>query len=383
MRGIAIIGAIGLSLALVPAAPASAAGASKCSFDETIATVSVVIPETETAVLSRSGNAIHLGGIACGTATVLNTDLVLFVDDQVGTPGRPNVTIDLRGGPFAPGATEETDGASEIELWHDISDFPGAGTLRIVGGDGPDTLEVVTGLSEGASGAWIDIDTGEGLDGEGDVDITLFEQFEFILGEGDDRIGMGDVQGFGPPMDVIGGPGDDVLPDGVHGDSISGGPGRDLLVIYFGDVHLDLTEPTFESGGEPGQPISGIEDVRVLNGTNAIEGSPGPNLLIGGPGTDFITGWGGDDVIRGGGDHDHITGAGGDDTLIGGVGPDDLVGGSGVDDLMGGDGPDHLWGNEGGDHLSGGRGNDVLRGGPDKDSCFGGAGVDSVSGCEP
>jgi Ca2+-binding RTX toxin-like protein len=380
MRGIAIIGAIGLSLALAPAAPVAAA--SKCVFDEPTATVHIVIPETETAVLSRSGNAIHLDGLACGSATVLNTDLVLFVDDQIGAPGRPNVTIDLRGGPFAPGATAEADGTSEIELWHDISSFPGAGTLRIVGGDGPDAIEVVTGLSEGMSGAWFDIDTGEGLDGEGDVDITLFERFEFTLGEGNDRIGMGDVSGFGPPMEVVGGPGDDVLPDGVHSDSISGGPGRDLLIIYFGDVQLDLTAPTFESGGEPGQPISGIEDVRVLNGTNAIEGSPGPNLLIGGPGTDFIAGWGGDDVIRGGGEDDHISGMGGDDTLVGGTGPDDLLGGSGADDLLGGDGPDHLWGNDGGDHLSGGRGNDVLRGGLDKDACSGGAGVDTVTGCD-
>jgi Ca2+-binding RTX toxin-like protein len=372
---------VGVLTWLMPAAPAVAAAA--CSFDEVTATVHVTIPGRETAVLARSGDAILLDGVMCETASVLNTDLVLFVDDQVGTPGKPNVTIDLSGGPMAPGLTAEDDGSSEIEIWHAISDFPGAGTLRIVGTAGDDRVEVMIGLSEGESGAWFDLNTGSGVDGEGDIDIRLFERFEFDLGEGDDRIGMGDVDGFGPPMEVIGGPGDDVLPDGVHGDSISGGSGRDLLVIYFGDVHLDLTEPTFESGGEPGQPISGIEDVRVLTGQNVIEGTAGPNLLIGGPATDFIFGRGGNDVIRGGGGDDHITGMGGNDMLVGGSGPDDLVGGSGADDLTGGDGPDNLWGSDGGDQLSGGNGDDVLRGGLGNDSCSGGPGDDTVTGCDP
>jgi Ca2+-binding RTX toxin-like protein len=378
MRGIAIIGAIGLSLFL---APAPATAVSTCSFDEPNATVHVVIPGADTAVLSRSGDAIRLDGVACETATISNADLILIVDDELGPVGKPNVTIDLSGGPFAPGPTVETDGSSEIEIWHEISEEP-AGTLRIVGSPGNDRFDM-TNLSEGEVGAWFDMDVGSGLDGEGDLDITSFERFEFALGGGDDQVRIDELGGFAPPMKLVGGPGNDVLPDGTAGDEIHGGTGRDLLLAYIGDLRLDLTEPTFESGGELGQPISGIEDVRALSVSNIIEGTPGPNLLIGGATTDYIFGRGGNDVIRGGGGDDHVTGMGGNDVLAGASGPDELVGGSGADDLSGGDGPDRLWGGEGGDHLSGGRGNDVLRGGLGNDSCFGGAGTDTVSGCDP
>jgi hypothetical protein len=367
-----------LTLALLVPTPASAAAT--CSFDSDTATVHVVIPEFEAATLSRSGEAIHLDGAACGAATVTNTNLVLFVDDQVGPPGKPSITIDLSGGPLAPGATPEADGSSEIEIWHEISDFPGADLLRVIGTDGDDPIEVLEGYSEGTFGAWLDIDVGAGLDGEGDIGINLFERFEFDLGKGDDRLGLDGTGGFMPPMVLRGGPGDDVLPDGTHPDEIYGGSGRDLLVCYQ-DVFIDLTQDTFFGGGAE-QPFSGIEDVQALSFGNGIQGDAGSNLLIGGPGTDFIEGRGGNDEIIGGDDDDFLDGQNGDDVVEGGPGPDRLTGGRGSDTLDGGADADQIFGDAGNDLLFGGPDDDVLHGGQGFDACDGGTGNNTFTSCE-
>lgn len=376
MKG-ALVGLAGLVWFITPV-PASAAAA--CSFDEAGATVHVVIPEWDTATLARGGDAILLDGVPCGAATVTNTDLVLLVDGQEGELGKPSVTIDLSGGPFAPGLTPEADGSSELEIWHEISSFPGADLMHIIGSDGDDPIEVIEGYSEGTFGAWLDVDVGAGLDGEGDIGINLFERFAFDLGDGDDRVGLDDTGGFMPPMVLYGGPGDDVLPDGTHEDAIHGGGGRDRLVSYFG-IFIDLTQDTFFGGGIE-QRFSGIEDVEALSFDNAIDGSQGQNLLIGGPGTDFITGRGGDDRVVGGDGDDVIDGQSGDDDIEGGLGPDRLTGGKGADTLDGGADADELSGDTGDDLLFGGEADDFLHGGFGFDTCDGGTGTDTIEGCE-
>jgi Ca2+-binding RTX toxin-like protein len=374
---VALIGLVTtVSFLVAPVARAAAT----CSFDAGTGTVHVVIPEFEMTVLSRGGSAILVDGTPCGGATVKNTDLVLFVDDQVGPPGKPSVTVDLSGGPFAPGHTRESDGSSEIEIWHEISDFPGADLMRIVGSAGDDPIEVIEGLSEGTFGAWLDIDVGSGLDGEGDIGINRFERFEFDLGGGNDRVGLEGTGGFMPPMVLHGGPGDDVLPDGTHPDEIHGGSGRDMLVGY-GSLFIDLTQTIFVGGGGE-QPFSGIEDVWALSFDNGIDGDSRPNLLIGGPGTDFITGRGGSDVIVGGEGDDFIDGQSGDDVVAGGLGPDRLTGGKGADTLDGGGDADELSGDAGDDSLFGGDADDLLSGGPGFDVCDGGSGSNTITGCE-
>jgi Ca2+-binding RTX toxin-like protein len=371
---------IGLTLILALITPTPASAAATCAFDSDTATVHVVVPEFETATLSRSGDAIYLDGAPCGAATVTNTDLILFVDDQVGPPGKPSITVDLSGGPFAPGVTAEADGSSEIEIWHEISDFPGADLLRVIGSDGDDPIEVIEGYSEGTFGAWLDIDVGAGLDGEGDIGIGLFEHFEFDLGRGDDRVGLNGTGGFMPPMVLRGGSGDDVLPDGTHSDEIYGGRGRDLLVGYW-SLMIDLTQSTFFGNGIE-QPFSGIEDVQALSVDNGIQGDAGSNLLIGGPGTDFIEGRGGNDEITGGEGDDFIDGQNGDDIVEGGPGPDRLTGGRGSDALDGGSESDQIFGDAGNDLLFGGPDDDVLHGGLGFDACDGGTGNNTFTSCE-
>ena len=368
------------TLALTSFSPVPAQAAASCLFNAETATIEVVIPEFESATLARAGDAILVDTQPCGSARITNTDLIHVVDDQIGPPGRPSLTIDLSGGPFAPGLTREGDGSSEIEIWHDISDFPGADLLRIVASAGDDPIMPIVGLSEGTFGAWLDVDVGQGLDGEGDIDIERFERFQFDLGAGNDHLDLSAVEGFMPPMLLHGGPGNDIMPDGTHPDEIHGGPGRDLLVAYQ-DIFIDLDQTTFFGGGAE-QPFSGIEDVRALSFGNAIDGNSGPNLLIGGPGTDFITGRGGPDEIDGGDGDDFLDGLGGDDTISGGPGPDQITGGKGSDSLDGGADADHLSGDAGNDRLAGGDDDDLLHGGLGFDVCDGGAGTNTVTDCE-
>ena len=361
------------------AAPIARAAAT-CTFDAGTGTVHVAIPGFEMTVLSRGGTTILVDGAPCGGATVTNTDLVLFVYDPMGPLGKPSITVDLSGGPFAPGLTQEADGSSEIEIWHEFSGFPGADLLRVVGSAGDDPIEVIEGLSEGTFGAWLDLDVGSGLDGEGDIGINFFERFEFDLRGGNDRVGLDGTGGFMPPMVLHGGPGDDVLPDGSHPDEIHGGRGRDMLVGYW-SLFIDLTQPTFIGGGGE-QPFSGIEDVWALSFDNGIDGDGRPNLLIGGPGTDFISGRGGGDELVGGEGDDVIDGQGGRDVVEGGPGPDRLSGGKGADTLDGGGDADELSGDAGNDSLFGGEGDDVLSGGVGFDTCDGGSGSNTSTGCE-
>src|SRR5919201_4230830 len=131
-----LLGILPLALAfslLWPAAVAQAAVS--CSFDALTGTVSVTFAHGDVPTISRLGDAIAVDGVACGTATVTNTDSidVAFADDF----DSDTVVVDLAGGPLAPGATDEGDGSSEIEI--EITGGDGSfDTLRIIGSSGPD-----------------------------------------------------------------------------------------------------------------------------------------------------------------------------------------------------------------------------------------------------
>src|SRR5436190_9717431 len=92
-----------LFIALAMTAPAAHAAVS-CTKQGT--TVRVTLGAGDAAGIARSGDAIHVNGSACGTATVNNIDRIAVT----GSTGNEKVTIDLSGGQFAPGATSEPTG---------------------------------------------------------------------------------------------------------------------------------------------------------------------------------------------------------------------------------------------------------------------------------
>ncbi len=177
-------------------------------------------------------------------ATVRNTDTI-----RLTIVGLSFADVDLSGGPFAPGATAEAEGAPEIEIRVSVPE----GSVDVLGSDGDDTWHW------GPGGANPGLNLNPRDRGDRDVDITVGGDLAGPIfaspGDGDDTIveapagdtgGMVDADG-GAGDDVlraplratanlVGGPGDDTLAGGRESDdSISGGPGDDTVAVRDGE----------------------------------------------------------------------------------------------------------------------------------------------------
>lgn len=143
----------------------------------------------------------------------------------------------------------------------------------------------------------------------------------------------------------------------VHGDSVWGGDGDDLLL-----------------GGDADDFLLGDW------GNDRLHGDAGNDTLSGSAGNDTLDGGAGSDALWGGTDNDTLSGDADDDRLSGEDGDDVLRGGDGKDIIAGGSGNDRLLGDDGNDRLVAGAGNDVLLGGAGDDELWGDAGADLMTG---
>ena len=258
LRGIPPL-ALALSL-LWPAAVARAAVS--CSFDDAAGIVSVSFAHGDVPTVSRLGDAIAVDGVACGTATVINTDSIdiAFADDS----DSDIVVIDLSGGPLAPGATDEGDGSSEIEI--DVTGGDGSfDTLRIVGSSGPDAFASIPLVA-------VNLNAGEAVtDADVTVDATI--SLELIGGDGDDELSADLFSSFGREI-VFGGNGDDRLSGrglGSFDDVLDAGPGRDIADFSLGnEVHVAW----LESGGlrvdSTGGEVENVEVAILTDGGDTV-----------------------------------------------------------------------------------------------------------------
>lgn len=197
---------------------ARAATATVCSFDDTTGVVTVAVGEGVEATISRTGDAVAVDGIACETATVSTADLIQVVLPQVSQA--ETVVVDLAGGQLAPGATDEGDGSSEIELEIEGTDDD-ADTLRLVGSSGADAI-VVQGLT-------LNLNADEEVDDDDVTVVTVGARFELLGGEGDDLLSFPNYGSEAYVEKILqGGPGDDRLSGDVSFVQIDGGPGRDV-----------------------------------------------------------------------------------------------------------------------------------------------------------
>jgi Ca2+-binding RTX toxin-like protein len=253
------------------ALPASAAAAPTCTYDPTTATVELALdaPAANGAyTLARNVNRIGwLDGRpvpgaafnACPGATVTNTDTI----EVTGTTDADDLVIDLANrfplspGGFAPGLTPETDGTSEIEIDVDLDAPSSIDTVEIYGTPGAD---IVTGGLDRVSRLPALL-----LDGDADEDLTLARGRSQLVVDGNGGDDVLELAGVGTGVnytgDVVldGGPGDDVLIGGDGDDTITGGAGWDL----------------FQGGG-------GIDTI------DAADGVAGEHIT-GGPGKDTVT----------------------------------------------------------------------------------------------
>jgi Ca2+-binding RTX toxin-like protein len=283
-----------LVVALVGAAPASAAVS--CTYQSASATARVTLTEGATAgTVSRdAAGVIRANGVACGLATVTNTDTVAVVGD-----GRTQtLSVDLTGG-FGPGKTAELTGVSEIEFTVNLG--AEGDVLRVLGSNGPDT--VLFGS------------LGGNLNGDNDADDLRWAgvgTFVLVGRDGADALSAAGSALTGQPL-----LGKDVQAYGGAGDdSLTGGGFRNKL---YGDAD-----------SSSGTPVGAGNDV-----------------LVGNAWGDDLFGHGGNDRISGGGAIDRIFGGPGNDVEDGGTGADEFDFGissapDGADVIAGGPGEDTL-----------------------------------------
>jgi hypothetical protein len=198
-----------------------------------------------------------------GTPTVFNTDTISVVLRQLAS-----VDLRLDGGPFAPGATPETEGASEIEI--QLSGANSQGNL--VGTPRGDEFHW------GPGGAHAGLNFNPRSAGDKDVDVTISGRDAFLV-----------AQGAG---------------------------GTDTITVEPGAL---ISDGIFTEGGR------GNDVLNAPQGSGSILfGQSGNDAIAGGRYADDIDGGRGNDRITGGGGPDHITGGPGRDRLLGGTGRDHI-----------------------------------------------------------
>lgn len=298
--------------------------ATACTYDPGARAVAVVVAAGEARSIQVSGSQILADGAPCGAATVTNTDRISITDPSVG--GSATATLDLSGGPFAPGATDEPGASDEIEIAVNLGDGPGD-RLVIAGGPGDDSL------LGGTLGLNLNAHELAGVD----VDLTAsgVESWEILGGGGNDRLDAGGGPVVGSPLPspaaIRGGSGSDVLVGGQAGDVVDGGEGFDTVDYSrsSGAVSVTIGDGVAGDGvpGEGDDVLGTVEAAIGGPGDDTIQGDGSAELLLGGPGGDTLIGGGGDDDLRG---------EDGDDSLSGGINDDQLVGGPGDDVEIGG-----------------------------------------------
>jgi Ca2+-binding RTX toxin-like protein len=276
------------ALAPVPARAAT------CAYEPGPKNVTVTATERfDDAVVSvGSGGAILVDGLACGTATVTNTDLVrgnLLASDQ-------GFTVDLSGGAFVPGAQTAAEGSSpEIEF--EVTAAPEAlgPNLRVVGGGGADVIAL--GTDQGATLLNLNAQEADGIDADLTASGAGFVVFVEGRGGADTVTATGAAGTIAPlarPLLARGGAGGDVIAGGTSADGLNGGRGRDRL----------------DGGGRADFLVGGPDADRVLGGRGADElfGRTGPDRLLGGRGNDRLRGGRGFDRCSGGPGSDDLDG---------------------------------------------------------------------------
>lgn len=362
MRPIGLSALAGVALIAAMLVPADSLAAVSCQYNGSSKHLEVF--ESSPTTIVRNGSEIQVNSgttpVACtGAPTVTNTDAIIVFDSAP-----PNfayfVTIDLAGGPFAPGATNESgsndeieielqdvesvefEGASGVDNWRfgsDGANLNGAAesNFLIVGVDTDVTFLATTNRVRIDAAGSSDVIRGSGGLGAG----TPFQVPMHLYGAaGDDQLTGGDAPdtiGFQGAIStdagndtMAGGAGADALGSDVGNDTIDGGADVDSL-SYFNapaGVTLDLASAGPQNTGGGGtDTVAGVENVGGSNFADTLLGDAAANALRGEGNGDTLDGRAGVDTLLG-----DSGGAFGDDTfMLRDGGPDSANCGPGAD----------------------------------------------------
>ena len=338
----------------VTSASTALAAPTNCTFDDTSGTVTLAVGDGLVATISRQDAAVTIDGIPCGSATVTNTDLI-----EVTTPAVSVeiVTVDLSGGLLAPGATDESDGSSEIEL--DIQ----LGGAAIGTFDEVHLLGTPSGDTMSADGFSANLNADEPAPDE-DVIVSGDGELELLGAEGDDTLVLAGFGGEGLeiPKTARGGLGADRLVGDLNGSLLDGGSGRDTADYSSAGFPLNLVWD--EAGSSIFQFNVGLDDladveVAVLSDDHDVAvyqgAAKGETLLGAGPDTAIV-----DEPVAGGLPTDRIVrgGPGSLDVLTLGSTPSDPITLELAPNTLGGSWTAIFAGFE---YMEGGTGNDRFR----------------------
>jgi hypothetical protein len=235
-------------------APQASEAKISCRYDAGKMALSVTATGFDEAGIRRFGEEILISPfleppILCkgGRPTVANTDRV-----EITAEGEGSAWIELEGGPFAPGATAEPDGFSEIEF-----KIRGNGFVDFEGGPGRDHFRFMDSGRE--SGANLNADQDNDLDLITPAKPSLFLVVVVEGGPGADLIDAQDRPGL--EIFAAGGKGNDTLVAPASGSAIlEGGKGRDRLIGGRGSDLLD--------------PGPGADLVKARSGSDQVDLDP-------------------------------------------------------------------------------------------------------------
>ncbi|HEX8121289.1 MAG TPA: hypothetical protein VF549_08495 [Solirubrobacteraceae bacterium] len=378
------------ALALLALAAPAQASFQTCTYDAGTKTVTATFGTGVTGALKVNAGKIEADGAQCGSAaTTANTDRV----DVVGDADNETLDLDLGGGAFAPGATDEGDGSSEIELFVDLKQNTLVYDVSILGDPGADHVNAGRTGSGASSIPQVNLNA---TGGDHDSDLFVGDSGLNVLGRNGndvvtDRGDPGFTLVFSNEIQVSGGEGNDDLT--AHTTFLRGGPGDDTftfplsvgaprigIVLYdqaAGPVTILMPGGTAPNGdGDGGTDAFANDPFEVVGSSHDdhFDGDAGPSLVFGGDGADTMEGGGGHDGLDGGTGADDLDGGEGDDVVTGGDDDDQLHGGL-DDDLIAGDaGDDDLFGDDGDDLLD--EAASYPAGTADGDDLHGGAGFD-------
>ena len=426
---------VALSLLAIGGPSALAAGADSCDFEDSTGVLNARGGVAAYAyqfgreagskkILFRNSDGTSdpcIDGSSGTRATVLNTDTIRFVGSSVND----SLWLNLQLGNFAPGATPEASGSSEIEF--KIFFMEGTDELKVYGSPGDDVIRYTSGgmhlngdSDEDVSASSVDSRTAYGNEGSDRMSNSTWAPVSFYGGDGGDVLvggGGGDYLGGDAGPDVIeggagadslyGGDGNDDMSGGSEGDRLQpgmgddvargdadddslicesspdgadtllGGAGDDDEVSYYGrtsKVTADLAGDADD--GSAGEKDRIGSDVETLYGGllgDRLAGNSRSNTLYGWEGPDELTGGDGDDYMRGGAGAGGVSGQAGDDSHHGDEGSYVLSGGDGSDGFYGGAGDDQMNGGAGNDYFgedSSSNGSDRIRGGTGSDVVY-------------